>query len=125
MGTLTEQGFTPEQSPNLATDAERASYHDAGKQFAGKKRGLLGRGWRKITWLIIGWSTLVVVGGLAISGHTANKLTSSCQNTLDAGSLCQQVGSQTATDQFEHIMKIGLVGFAVLSVIWFMTRPQN
>jgi len=125
MGTLTEQGFTSEQSANPATDDERASYQDAGKHLAGKKRGLLGRGWRKITWLIIGWSTLVVIGGLAISGHTGSKLSSSCQNTLGAGSVCQQVGSQTAAGQFEHIMKIGLVGFAVLSVIWFMTRPQN
>jgi hypothetical protein len=89
------------------------------------KRHRLGRGWRRITWVIIAWSTLVVVGGLAISGHTANKLTSSCQNTFGTSSLCQQVGDQTASQQFEHIMKIGVVGFIILSIVWFMTRPQQ
>ena len=89
------------------------------------RRHRLGRGWRKMTWVIIAWSALVVVGGLAISGHTANKFTSSCQNTLGASSLCQQVGAQTASQQFEHIMKIGVVGFIILSILWFMTRPQQ
>ena len=89
------------------------------------RRGLFRRGWRKITWAIIAWSTLVVVGGLALAGHTSNQLSSSCQKTLGGDSLCQQVGSQTGAAQFEHILKIGFVGFVILSVIWFMTRPQN
>ncbi|HWF34386.1 MAG TPA: hypothetical protein VG295_03415 [Solirubrobacteraceae bacterium] len=85
---------------------------------------LFRRGWRKITWVLIAWSTLIVIGGLAVSGHTSSRLTSSCQSSLGDSSLCQQVGSQTGVAQFEHIFKIGLVGFAVLAVIWFMTRPQ-
>ena len=78
-----------------------------------------------MTWVLIAWSTLVVVGGLAIAGHTSNELSSSCQKSLGDGSLCQQVGSQTGADQFGHIMKIGVIGFVILSIVWFMARPQT
>jgi hypothetical protein len=123
MSTFSEQASAAD---NIATNVDPAGHEGAGGQVGGKKRrSLLGRGWRKITWVMIGWSTLIVLGGLAVSGHTANKLSSSCQNTLGPGSLCQEVGNQTAAAQFEHIMKIGVVGFVVLSIIWFMTRPQN
>lgn len=90
-----------------------------------RKRGLLGRGWRKITWVMIAWSTLVVIGGLALAGHTGNQYSSDCSQALGGGGLCQQVGNQAASDQFGHIMKIGVVGFVILSIIWFMTRPQG
>lgn len=89
------------------------------------RRGIFHRGWRKMTWALIGWSALVIVGGLALAGHTSNQLSSSCEQTLDGGSLCQQVGSQAGAAQFDHILKIGVVGFLILSVIWFMTRPQS
>lgn len=89
------------------------------------RRGLLHRGWRKITWVLIAWSTLVVVGGLALAGHASNQYSSACQNSLGDGSLCQQVGNQAASDQFGHILKIGVVGFVILSIIWFMTRPRS
>src|ERR1700760_2940687 len=72
------------------------------------KRGFLRRGWRKMTWALIAWSALVVIGGLGPSGHTANKLSSQCNNQYGGESLCKQVGAQTASNQFEHIMKIGL-----------------
>lgn len=90
-----------------------------------RRRGLLGRGYRKITWVIVAWCTLVVVGGLALAGHTSNQITSACQKSLGDGSYCQQAASQTGAAQFEHILKIGVVGFVILSIIWFMTRPQS
>jgi hypothetical protein len=96
--------------------------HEAGEP---RRRGLLSRGWRKMTWVLIAWSTLVVVGGLALAGHTGNQYSSACQNSLGSDSLCQQVGNQAASDQFGHILKIGAVGFVILGIIWFMTRPQN
>jgi hypothetical protein len=92
---------------------------------APRRGGLLHRGWRKMTWALIAWSTLVVLGGLALAGHTSNQYSSACQHMLGAGGVCQQVGAQAASDQFGHIMKIGVIGFVVLSIVWFMTRPQN
>jgi hypothetical protein len=75
--------------------------------------------------VLIAWSTLVVVGGLALAGHASNRYSSACQNSLGDGSLCQQIGNQAAFDQFGHILKIGVVGFVILSIIWFMTRPRS
>jgi hypothetical protein len=100
---------------------ENVAAHPAGQP---PRRGLLHRGWRKITWVMIAWSTLVVVGGLALAGHASSQYSSDCQNALGAGSLCQQVGNQAASDQLGHILKIGVVGFVILSIIWFMTRPR-
>lgn len=90
-----------------------------------RRRGLLGRGYRKMTWVIVAWSALVVVGGLALAGHAGNQISSACHKSLGNGSVCQQLTSQTATAQFEHVLKLGFVGFVILSVIWFMTRPQS
>lgn len=90
-----------------------------------RRRGLLHRGWRKVTWVMIAWSTLVVLGGLALAGHTSNEYSSACQTTLGGDSICQQVGNRAASDQFEHIMKIGVVGFVILSLVWLMTRPRD
>lgn len=90
-----------------------------------RRRNLLRRGWRKMTWVLIAYSTLVVVGGMALAGHTSNQLTSACQKNLGGDSLCQQVGSQNGAAQFEHILKLGAVGFVILAIVWFMTRPQG
>jgi hypothetical protein len=89
------------------------------------RHGLLGRKWRKITWVMVASSTLAVIGGLALAGQAANQYNSACSQALGGGSLCQQVGNQAASDQFGHIMKIGVIGFVILSIIWFMTRPQG
>ena len=130
MGTTSQHTYTAQQSradDPIAAPASAAAPTDdenLAEPATQKKRGLFGRGWRKMTWALIAWSTLVLVGGLIASGNTDRRLTSACQNSLGDGSLCQQVGSQNAVNQFEHILKIGLVGFAILAVIWFMTRPQ-
>lgn len=101
---------------------ENFAVHPAGQP---PRRGLLNRGWRKLTWVLVAWSTLVVVGGLALAGHASNQYSSACQNSLGDGSLCQQLGNQAASDQFGHILKIGVVGFVILSIVWFMTRPRS
>lgn len=104
------------------THTENLAARPAGQP---RPRGLFHRGWRKITWVLIAWSTLVIVGGLALAGHTSNQYSSACQNSLGDGALCQQAGNQAASDQFGHILKIGVVGFVILSIIWFMTRPRS
>lgn len=127
MRTASEHPFTPAEPLRHATsDAARDSDPpQPAEGSAGRKRGLLSRGWRKMTWVLIAWSVLVVLGGLVISGHTSNQLTSACQQSLGGDSLCQQVGSQTGAAQFDHILKLGVIGFVVLSIVWFMTRPRN
>jgi len=95
------------------------------KHVMGKKTGLLRRGWRKMTWVLITWSSFILVVAVATAGHTASTTASSCQSTLGGGSLCDQVSSQNAAAQFEHVMKIGIAGFVVMAIVWFMSRPQD
>jgi hypothetical protein len=109
----------------FSADRGSVSNQGAGSQLGAKKGGLLGRGWRKMTWVLIGWSTLIVVGSVMASGHTVERTTAECQSTLGAVGPCQEVASATGAAQFEHLMKIGIVGFAVLSLVWFMTRQQD
>jgi hypothetical protein len=97
----------------------------AGLPLTAKKGGLLRRGWRKITWVLIGWSALIVVGSLITAGDASNKVASECQSTLGASGTCQELASSSGAAQFEHLMKIGVVGFVVISLVWFMTRPQQ
>jgi hypothetical protein len=94
-------------------------------QTAARKGGLLRRGWRKITWVLIGWSTLIVLGSLITAGDASNKVASECQSSLGTGGICQETASSIGAAQFEHLMKIGFVGFVVISLVWFMTRPQQ
>jgi hypothetical protein len=126
MSTEPEHLYGPgHQTAQLTADLGPASRDGAGRQVTGKKGGLLGRGWRKMTWVLIGWSTLIVVGSLMASGHTVDRTTAECQSTLGAGGMCQEAASATGAAQFEHLMKIGVVGFVVLSLVWFMTRQKN
>lgn len=89
-------------------------------------RHLVGRGWRKMTWVLIAWSAFIVVWAAASAGYDDSTTTSSCQSVaLGYGAPCDQLGSQNAAAQFEHAMKIGVVGFAILSIISFMSRQQD
>ncbi len=89
-----------------------------------RRHGLLRRGWRKITYGMIAWTTMMVLIAGATAQSATHQVASSCPQGLGLGSYCQQVGSQVGANQFEHDMKIWLAGFVVLSIIWFMTRPQ-
>jgi hypothetical protein len=108
----------------VTADSGAESHDGARRQASAKKGGLLRRGWRKITWVLIGWSTLIVVGSLITAGDASNKVASECQGTLGTSGICQEAASTTGAAQFEHLMKIGFVGFVVISLVWFMTRPQ-
>lgn len=127
MGTGTEHAYadpTPVSQPAVGPNAAGYRYA-ATRPVKNNRGGLLRRGWRKMTWVLIAWSTLTVLVAMGTAGSAENKINSACQSALGDASTCQQVSSQTGMAQFEHVMKLGLVGFAVLAVIWFMTRPQN
>jgi hypothetical protein len=125
MSTPTEHPPVFAERTSAAAAAGHAAADRAVHQVGSRARHLLGRGWRKMTWVMITWSAFILVVAVATAGNTDSTMTSSCQSTLGDGSLCDQVGSQNAAAQFEHVMKIGVVGFAILSIIWFMSRPQD
>lgn len=124
MGAGPEHAYadpTSASQPSVNLNAAGREYSDT-RPGGNTRGGLLRRGWRKMTWVLIGYSTVTVLVALASAG---NKINSVCQSGLGDASTCQQLSGQTMVAQFEHVMKLGLVGFAVLAVIWFMTRPQN
>ena len=93
-----------------------------------KPRRLFLPRWRKMTWALLIWSVvcLVWVVGGSISGHAHN--VASCAHQADA--FFTQKDCQNASDAGTAIgagLVIGLwfMGFLVLSLVWFMTRPRG
>lgn len=127
MGTGIEQAYAEPTfaDPAAAVPGAARDKYSGTPRTNNKRGGLLGRGWRKMTWVLIAYSTLTVLVAMGTAGSAGNKINSACQSVLADASTCQQVGNQTAVAQFEHVMKLGLFGFIVLAVSWYMTRPQN
>jgi hypothetical protein len=121
MGTQTyeEQSTAPRGNPPAIGDA-----HSGAQQAAPRKHGLRHRGWRKITYGMIAWTTVMVLIAGSTAATASHQVATSCPQGYGLGSYCQGVASQVGANQFEHDMKIWLAGFVVLSIIWFMTRPQ-
>jgi hypothetical protein len=113
----------------MSTTSERTYTAASGADVVGNvKRSILRRGWRKATWAIIAWSSLIIAGAVLTTASATSRVTNECQGTfgqLGMGGSCHEMAQQAGTAQFEHIMKIGVVGFLILSIVWFMTRPQN
>jgi hypothetical protein len=106
------------------TDAQIHRTTEAGEQHT-ERRGLLHRGWRKMTWAIIAYSTFIVLVGLIETGKTVARVNAECKASV-LEKICSEAGNHAAGEQFWHIIgKFGLGGCAVLAVIWFMTRPEQ
>lgn len=75
--------------------------------------------WRKMTWVLIVWSALILIwaigGGASASNDCANEATQLSQDACNTGA-----GIGVAL-----VLFIGFVGFVFFSLIWFMTRPRG
>jgi hypothetical protein len=73
--------------------------------------------WRKMTWVLIVWSVLIVVWMIAgAAGNDCGSQTTELnQNACDTGT-----GIGVAL-----IGLLGFFGFVFLSLIWLMTRPKG
>jgi cytochrome bd-type quinol oxidase subunit 2 len=68
--------------------------------------------YRKMTWVLIGWSALVVVAAIAMAlGGASTCASSPCQS--------QQVGVALV-----FVALVGVVGLVVLGSAWLLTRPR-
>ncbi len=80
------------------------------------------RSWRKMTWAILIWTAVMVAwivsGASAVSNNCAGE-------TGDALATCQAATAIGGGIAVTLIGFIWFIGFIVLSVIWFMTRPKN
>lgn len=80
---------------------------------------------RKMTWVLILWSALILVWVVSAAGSTWDDVDDcvaegiltrqECQDSIDAG---------TGIGIF-LVLIFGFVGFVVLGMVWFMTRPKD
>lgn len=87
-----------------------------------KRRKLLVR---KMTWVLILWSLLILVWIVSAAGSTGDDVEEcvaegfltrqECQDSIDAG---------TGLGVF-FVLIFGFIGFIVLGMVWFMTRPKT
>jgi hypothetical protein len=78
-----------------------------------------------MTWVIIIWSAFILIWAIAGGSDAAN--TDECKNeaTESARQLCEDATDVGAGLGVAAIFFLGFVGFIVLSLIWFMTRPKG
>jgi zinc-ribbon domain len=82
------------------------------------------RRWRRMTWVVVAWSGLILGLTLVQMLQTASK---SCSEfSLDSDCVRIEVNGRAAA-VVEWLLRgivVWIIGFAVLAVIWFMTRQQ-
>jgi hypothetical protein len=89
------------------------------------RRGILHRGWRKITWVMIAWGAFLAVLcliALSSGGHEIAE----CQKIGGGlGDVCKQAVAEKIEAKLEHLLTIGVLGLLGLAVGWVMTKPKD
>ena len=87
-------------------------------------RGVTVRRWRKMTWTILLFTALMAawaIGGAATADNAAQ-----CANdTVLGADTCTQARNAGTGIAVVLIFMLWFIGFIVLSLIWFMTRPKG
>jgi hypothetical protein len=80
---------------------------------------------RKMTYAIWAWVTLIVVW-IAAGASSIHSQTAKCvhQGALDHATCANAVGAGSGIAIFAIVI-LGFMGFVVLSLVWFMTRPKQ
>lgn len=74
------------------------------------------RSWRKMTWAIIAWTVLIGAWLASYAGAVGDIETNSAAERTGVA-----IGAGIGTT---FIFMIWFIGFVVLAIIWFMTRPK-
>lgn len=78
--------------------------------------------WRKMTWVVVIWTLLFVLWGASGLGAVSNNcagLTGTALSNCQAGTA---IGGGIG---LTFIFLIWFLGFIVLSIVWFATRPKQ
>ncbi len=78
--------------------------------------------WRKMTWAIVIWTVLFLAWGIGGAGSVGNNCADLVGSSLSA---CQAGTAVGAGLGLTVIFFLWFIGFIVLAIIWFMTRPRN
>lgn len=76
------------------------------------------RRWRKMTWVLIIWSALILIWAIAGGGAAADE----CAKQITQ--LEREACETGAGIGILLVLLIGFFGFVFFSIIWFMTRPR-
>lgn len=80
------------------------------------------RSWRKMTWAILIWTVLMlawIASGVSATSNNCAGMAGDALTTCQAGTA---IGGGLAVT---FIFFIWFIGFIILSIIWFMSRPKN
>lgn len=91
---------------------------------APKKRRLFPK-WRKATWALVIWCTLILVWAIAGGGSAANECANEAGTEYLSAESAQSACEVGAGIGIILILIIGFFGFIVLSLIWLMSRPRR
>jgi hypothetical protein len=84
---------------------------------------------RKMTWVLVGWCTLILVWAIAGSASAASESSISDCVRDSSGILtradCQSAAEAGAGLGFLAVLFIGFFGFVFFGLIWFMSRPKE
>jgi hypothetical protein len=134
----TVQPITSAARDGLSTRADAAEPNVEHKAFHLSGRSSSGRGWRKMTWALHAWNAVFliwIVWGIAKVGEVASGTASSCAQ--DAAVLNGILSQQECEDASNAGVAIGasiglgsifmfwFIGFVVLAIVWFMTKPAT
>ena len=77
--------------------------------------------WRKATWAIVLWTGLAILW-VAAGANAASSLPSDC-GTLDQAT-CEAAAAVGTGIGVGIIFFVWFLGFIILGIIWFMSRPR-
>lgn len=77
--------------------------------------------WRKMTWVLLAWVALIIAWIVA-GVNSVDGCENEPSHLRDACQLGTEIGTGIGV---AVVVLIGFMGFVVLSLIWFMTRPKG
>lgn len=81
--------------------------------------------WRKMTWVLIAWSALILVWAIGGGTSAANDCAKQTGDAYLSAHAAQEACNTGTGIGIAAIVILGFIGFVVLSLIWFMTRPKG
>jgi hypothetical protein len=83
------------------------------------------RKWRKMTWTLLVFNGLMLIWAISAGASASGTSTECLNDTVLGAETCNDAQDIGAGIAVVMIGVLWFVGFIVLSLIWFMTRPKE
>jgi hypothetical protein len=104
---------------NGSTWTDRIQKVEPPTSWTPKKRAWWRPGWRKMTWTLLIFSVLMLIWIISAAGGDAHCARETYRGACELG---QEAGRGIAVGL---LIVLWFIGFVILSLIWFMTRPKG